>query len=289
MTTNSNELLKPLTKGRKDTNKHRADTRGFTLIELLVVIAIIAILAALLLPALARAKAKAYQAQCASNMKNWGYATQMYEGDYHDCLPFFGDGGSYSILVGSDQSFWHTLLAPYVAQQVQLNINFRLTSVYTNDVRKCPGGSSQIPPFCDPTTMPPEMPENWNCWIGANFGTPAYAPFFYQDQGDGAISPPLKSTQVKKPSEVIGFTDVIMDYVYTPTEPGYKFTQDRDGDGMLDSMSDYGVAYNWGRPTVHSGGANLTMLDGHVERVGFKLLWQNNAGTMLNPYWFLNH
>jgi prepilin-type N-terminal cleavage/methylation domain-containing protein/prepilin-type processing-associated H-X9-DG protein len=119
---------------------HHSSKRGFTLIELLVVIAIIAILAAILFPVFAQARAKARQTTCLSNMKQIGLATMMYIQDYDET--FFGSYmPGYIGPDGSDIGHWPFRLPPYLKNGISTDWSTTPTTS-VNSVFFCPSGIS---------------------------------------------------------------------------------------------------------------------------------------------------
>ncbi len=119
---------------------------GFTLIELLVVIAIIAILAAILFPVFAKAREKARQASCLSNIKQMAIASMGYVQDYDECYPlgYRGSSGEYdpvrnTTVASGAWLAWFTQIYPYV-KNVQ---------VYT-----CPSNRGQVDYSYNPYLMP---------------------------------------------------------------------------------------------------------------------------------------
>ena len=155
---------------------------AFTLIELLVVIAIIAILAAMLLPALARAKAQAWSTACLNHLKQVGIASRMYADDHEDALPRSAHTG---------QS-WVGTLQPYTDGTNLWRCpkdanNTRLYSYAINDFLLPPDPGSGLTNYSRVSAVPDPsgtffMTECADAYVGNDH-------FHFADPDDGDYSP----------------------------------------------------------------------------------------------------
>jgi prepilin-type N-terminal cleavage/methylation domain-containing protein/prepilin-type processing-associated H-X9-DG protein len=267
-------------------NQPRA--RAFTLIELLVVIAIIAILAAMLLPALVRAKDQAQSASCKNHLHQMGLALKMYVDDSRDHYPYFG---YYTSVYLASYVEWPEALKPYYP------------IAWTNRNFHCPAYKLAI-----------HVPGTYNI-MNANHGatlttgdysgsygyngpgTWNFQPGLYSPPhlgiGEGyldyypatppaipTLPPAISASQVKVPSEMLTIGDSRLGQFPTSFNP-YTYAWIGDSALTCGGMPDY-----FSTPRRHGRNYNFLFCDGRVAAIAPNIIFNPTNSA---PLWNIDH
>ena len=218
----------------KIVNRTHIMRRSFTLIELLVVIAIIAILAAMLLPALNQAREKANAASCISNQKQIAQMLGLYAADSNDFMPPYHNLSS----VTADKALWSGLLVQG-GYMTTVTILFCKSHRYQlNNPKNFLANPKNYKTFG-------EFSIGYNLYyLGTSYG---------HKWGDTTTA---KLTQIKQPSATIQTVDTVCSPAFPEQGNSYCAAKFRD------SGTD-------GQPHPrHSGGCNISWVDGHASYAG---------------------
>ena len=270
--------------------------QAFTLIELLVVIAIIAILAALLLPALARAREMAKQAACLSNLRQWGMAEQMYAPDHHDGIPRDGYGAKnawfdtalYNNLptgTPADPYAWFNVLPPYVGgKPMQYNAYYstflvtpggrpsKSTRVYPfpgngiGPIFECPSASMSLAMIDSGGLAAPDA--SWGAGGGGFFSYVMNIDLKWQTVSTRCTYPIMpKLTSFTRPSAVVFMFDQVFDPVTEVVNASPQYNSVNPA-GRKNSFA--------GR---HNKGGIINFFDGHAYYYKDSYVTNNPSGT----------